>query len=349
MERSNQFHELTGSILSRIIDRRTRASAFATAIFGSVLLALLDASHKLSAPWAALYLCALLIAQSSTTELLARRWPALVRNGMIADTSAALPNDAGSWRAQIVDSARGILLALLTFPLISQLGTQATETYTTKAGEQKVVTLPNLTEVTLNTDSTLEVRSTDHGLQASVLKGEALFSVVHDDTHPFTVLVGDLAVEDIGTLFDVRLQPTGDVSVTVAKGSLTVRPAEAGSQPEPFTQTVSEGQIAVQQNNRLTPKSVDSVEIRHQIEWATGQLISMNSTVANVAAKINRYSNVQLVIDDPDFARQHLAGSFYLDSPEQFVIALKAAFPSKGLVTHRQGDIIRIDVEKTGS
>jgi len=214
-------------------------------------------------------------------------------------------------------------------------------------GERRVVTIADRGQVTLNTDSRLELRITDHTLQASLLKGEALFSMLHRSTRPFTLVADSLLLKDVGTVFDVKFQPRGGIAVAVAQGSvalsavdtITRRPTAAA----PLF--VHAGQIATHQDNRLMLKPPDSDELLRQTTWTSGSLTFRGSTVAAIAAELDRYNRIQLVIEDPTLAQKQISATFVTNDPESFVTKLSTIFPSLTLITHREGDQIRIRIE----
>ncbi|QHL90470.1 hypothetical protein GVO57_06010 [Sphingomonas changnyeongensis] len=62
---------------------------------------------------------------------------------------------------------------------------------------------------------------------ARLERGEALFTIVHDEARPFEVHAGDAVLRDLGTVFDVVREPDR-LRVAVAEGRCsTIRPASA--------------------------------------------------------------------------------------------------------------------------
>jgi transmembrane sensor len=193
----------------------------------------------------------------------------------------------------------------------------------------------------------LELQITDHALQASLLKGEALFSMPHRSTRPFTLFAHSLLLNDLGTVFDVKFNTKGGTAVAVAQGRVALSVVDTITR-QPATSAplvVNAGQIAIHQDNRLMLKPADPDEFLRQTTWTSGSLAFRGSKVAEIAAELNRYNRTQLVVEDPAFANKQITGTFVTDDPEAFVAVLRTIFPWLTLVSHREGDQIHIRVE----
>ncbi len=76
---------------------------------------------------------------------------------------------------------------------------------TLKAEDQaRVDTLPDGSIIHINKHSTLAYARDFSTKREIKLSGEAFFDVKHNDTAPFTVQVGDVRVQDIGTAFNIK-------------------------------------------------------------------------------------------------------------------------------------------------
>jgi transmembrane sensor len=93
----------------------------------------------------------------------------------------------------------------------------------TGAGEHRSVTLDDGTRVELNGDSRLSVAN-GKARTAALDRGEATFTVVHDEAHPFVVTVGEHEVRDVGTVFNIARSPDA-IEIAVAEGSVLFNPA----------------------------------------------------------------------------------------------------------------------------
>lgn len=337
--------------LYRLIDRRTAIFALIGAILGSALLALMGAPRKLGALWTLACLCGLLVIQAGVAELFHRLRPSVLRGETPTVGAAAGREGGGHFVLRATASALALLLIILISPRVMDFGTQATLTYSTKVGERRTVTLADRGRVTLNTNTKLDVRITDDTLQASLVKGEALFSLVRESSRPLTVLAEGLVMKDTGTIFDVKFQTTGGVAVAVAQGSVTLSAGETDTRrPTTFAPLrVDAGQIAIHRDNTLLVKPTDADAVKQQTMWTSGTLVFRGSRAAEIAAELNRYNRIQLVIEDPALANLQITGTFEMTNPEAFVTVLGTLLRPHTLITHSEGDKIRIRVERESS
>ena len=77
--------------------------------------------------------------------------------------------------------------------------------------------------VTFLVAGTQLTQSGSKGRQSTLVRGAARFDVVHDPETPFRVTAGSVVIEDVGTVFVVRLADDGRTDVSVESGSVSVR------------------------------------------------------------------------------------------------------------------------------
>ena len=107
-----------------------------------------------------------------------------------------------------------VSLGLLPFP------PQPTQVATAMA-EVRETTLPDGTRVVLGAQSQLSFEVTANVRRATVVGGDAYFTVAHDSARPFTVSIDDVQVRVVGTQFEIRRR-SGEVSVAVEEGTVDV-------------------------------------------------------------------------------------------------------------------------------
>jgi len=93
--------------------------------------------------------------------------------------------------------------------------------HTTTVGEQRMVSLPDGSSVTLNTNSKLIVDFSDAARRLILDRGEGFFDVAKDKNRPFIVDVGGQYVTALGTKFSVR-RDTHNLTVGVVEGVVAV-------------------------------------------------------------------------------------------------------------------------------
>ncbi len=187
--------------------------------------------------------------------------------------------------------------------------------YATAAGQRLSVTLIDGTQVTLAPASRVRVAA-DYGRPGREveLEGEAYFAVVHDGAHPFAVRVHGAVARDVGTAFDVRAYgEDAGARIAVAEGAVVVSAErQQGScllsarsallSREACSAPVLAGDVA-----KVAPEGITVAhgsDIATLTRWTTGTLVYHDEHAATVVADIQRWYNVNLIVDDASLARR---------------------------------------------
>ncbi|QNE05664.1 FecR family protein [Croceicoccus marinus] len=188
-----------------------------------------------------------------------------------------------------------ILVALVSLGLWRQM---APDLYTieTAPGEMQVVALGSGSQMRLAGGSRV-VLDRDDPRFASLEHGRALFSVRHDESDPFVVTAGQNRIVDVGTVFEVRLDPEA-FGVAVSEGAV---------QFDPDGQDVH---VAAGQALRRTPDGYQLADIDPaQVgEWAEGRLTFDAETLAAAAQDLTRATGLRFAVD-PASADRVVSGS----------------------------------------
>ena len=212
-----------------------------------------------------------------------------------------------------------------TTPAISAVAVQR---YVTGVGEQRAVTLADGSTMALNTGSVVEVAYGPARRDIRLLKGQALFQVAHNTIRPFVVTAGDRKVTAVGTRFDVRLDGQA-VKVVLVEGRVKVEPLHpsgvARLAPVIAVRTLDAGEELLAAPD--TRVEITSADTEQATSWRQGQVIFRDNTIAEAVAEMNRYSDTQLVIDDPRIAGLKISGVFGVTREENFLAALTSFYP----------------------
>jgi transmembrane sensor len=208
------------------------------------------------------------------------------------------------------------------------------KTYSTTVGGREILTLGDGTKIELNTDSAVRVAQTTHSREVWLDKGEAYFDVTHDATRPFTVMVGDRRITDLGTKFVIRRE-TDRLKVAVLDGRVQLEPKNGETKPTVLTQ----GDVIVATATNLTRSRTPSRQLEADLGWRTGVLVFNDRTLADVAAEFNRYNTRKLIVTDEKAAQTRIAGTFRADNIDAFV---NTAHRVLGLKVEKRGQDIAI-------
>ncbi|HEX7871417.1 MAG TPA: FecR domain-containing protein [Sphingobium sp.] len=190
---------------------------------------------------------------------------------------------------------------------------------TTRPGENQIVTLDAGTRITLNGDTHMVFDRKDARF-AELISGEALFHVRHDAARPFRLTVGDNAVEDAGTVFNV-VRDGAELRVEVAEGSVVYDPGRDGTR-------IAAGQVLRAADGREV--RVGTAEVKAVGAWQRGQLVYVGEPLSRVAADLSRALGVSIASASAIAARPFY-GTLAIEGPrpevmERLRIALRISW-----------------------
>lgn len=195
---------------------------------------------------------------------------------------------------------------------------------TTVAGYERA-RLDDGSTLELNAASAARVRFTPAERHVQLESGEAHFAVAHDTARPFIVSAGPIAVRAIGTAFNVRYATDGAVEVTVTEGKVRIGQSGPASSAAASAPLVSAGQRIVLPRQAPLPavEQVDPAALRVALAWQSRLADFAEAPLADVIARFNARSRIQLVLADPTLADRRIGGTFALDEAEAFVRLLE--------------------------
>lgn len=220
----------------------------------------------------------------------------------------------------------------------------------TAFGETETLTLEDGSSLTLNTETLLSVTLGADARTVSLSSGEVFADVAHEPARPFRVLAGDMAVEALGTAFNVRYLEGGlrvDVRegvVLVGAGDPVERAAYEGAlQTGPVRLEDGRVLLAAGQWMALDAGSAEPrlgrIDLANVAAWKEGRLVFQNVALADVAAEFNRYNRTRLVITDDDLAAERVSAVFDARDPDALVASLELTGRARAV---RRGSEIRL-------
>jgi transmembrane sensor len=196
--------------------------------------------------------------------------------------------------------------------------------YQTAHGEQMVVQLPDMSELHLNTDSSVTVLYTRSERVVDIARGQALVTVARDDRRRFRVAAGDVHILAVGTRFDTYRKPDATI-VTVVEGSVAVLAGQspplgvAGLPPDALR--VDAG-YQVHVDARGVSAQPIPVDVQQAVAWQQGKIAFEQRPLGEVADEFNRYGSIPIEIDDATLRALPISGTFDADDVDSFVAFL---------------------------
>jgi len=236
--------------------------------------------------------------------------PALAEAMRLSEQKRGVSRQARSW-AMLAGGLAACSLALLAVWPQAQLMTVAPVVLQTAPGQQRVATLSDGTQITLDGATRLDVRLGTRRRQVELVRGEAFFDVAHDAARPFTVKAAEGSARVLGTAFDLE-RGDGRLELSVRRGRVRLAPAGLIHRTADLTM----GQRAFAKEGRLS--AVRAFDL-HADDWRSGWLETDGITLARLVERLNRSSAMPITIVDPALGRQRVAGRFRLDEPHALV------------------------------
>ncbi|MBW6536487.1 MAG: DUF4974 domain-containing protein [Mariniphaga sp.] len=178
--------------------------------------------------------------------------------------------------------------------------------------------LPDGTTGFLNSGSTLSYPVAFDKTRQVELTGEAYFDVYHNEQSPFTVKTGKLNVRVLGTTFNVISYP-GEVTeeIILQTGKVEVMD-NAG---KTLTELNPDQRLTVNHEDQTAKRS--TVIASQYTGWTEGKLVFRNEDMKQVAQRLSRWYNAEIVIADKRLEEFTFHATF-VDEPLDEVLKLLA-------------------------
>lgn len=161
-------------------------------------------------------------------------------------------------------------------------------------GEHRELLLPDGTKATINSGSMLVYPKNFHGDTRTIfLSGEACFEVHKDARHPFIVKTTQIAVQALGTKFNVNAySDCGKTTTILENGSVLV---SGMANPEQRFILKPDEQLEFDHYTRTFEKK--PVDARLSTGWTHGQLNFVNQSLKEIINALQRHYKVTIAID----------------------------------------------------
>lgn len=203
--------------------------------------------------------------------------------------------------------------------------------YLTAIGEQQTVSLLDGSRVQLNTDTAVNVDYDDLQRKVRLVKGEALFDIIHDQSRPFLVYAGTNVIRAVGTAFVVKLIED-EIEVTITEGRVELKSIKDDTQNRLENElTIASAVIDAGQTVKLNKEiqilqEITEEEIDRKLAWREGLLIFTGEPLGDVVNEISRYTPINFFIDDPELGQLRIGGRFRIGETNAMLEVLETGF-----------------------
>ncbi len=203
----------------------------------------------------------------------------------------------------------------------------------TALGEQQTLTLPDGTQVVLDTRTSVVTRYSPKRRVVELETGQALFRVQPDASRPFVVHAGGGTVTAVGTAFQVRAETAA--TVTLLEGKIRVAWPGGDAQPLQTTTLAPGQQLRYQRDGQWSSTHVDPATAS---AWTSGNLFVRGWQLDDLVEEMNRYSTIQVRLGDPTLAELRISGAFRTGDVTALVLVLEHGWQVRA--TESDGEVI---------
>jgi len=221
-------------------------------------------------------------------------------------------------------SAARMAATLAVVVLLSPLGIQFKQWWygvprnvSTRIAEQSTLRLPDGSMITLDADSELMYQVGYGRRQATLMHGEALFSVIHEANRPFEVTAGAGHIVDRGTVFDVEARHD-ELRVSVLEGRVVLISASARAA------------LAAGEGSGLDSEGhfTEVLKIDESVgEWREGRRVFRDMPLGRVLEYLERSQGVNFDLTTSSLAQLRVSGVFRMADLRAFLATLERSFP----------------------
>lgn len=181
----------------------------------------------------------------------------------------------------------------------------------------------------LDVGGKLEIPLAPWRREARLVRGNAVFDIVHDSARPFVVRTPTSSLTDLGTRFLVRADAkSSEVAVFEGKVeavSLTGHRMALGAGQAAKTGIDGLSNAAMPDESQAT-------------DWSRGRLVFKSVPLALVVSRLSSYSAVPVILNAPKLADMKVSGNFRLDDIAGALKALEIALPVR--IKHLDGKAV---------
>ena len=208
----------------------------------------------------------------------------------------------------------------------------------TLPGNRKILTLPDGTTVTVNSNSKLSFPAHFSDSTREVfLTGEAFFDVHKDHMHPFVIHTGKMNIRVLGTAFNVKAYPNDKFSETtlirgIIQVTLTDRPADRITL-KPTEKLIVNYLTDHANETKATPLKTNSLaQITYlqkqdstivETSWLQNKLIFKDQDFETLSNTLERRYNINFQFENDEIKQLRFTGSFENETITEVLNALQ--------------------------
>lgn len=212
-------------------------------------------------------------------------------------------------------------------------------TLETSRGGEYILTLSDGTRVWLNAESQLRYPVKFTGKQRTVyLVGEAYFDVHPDTAHPFIVISGPAEITVLGTSFNLRAYPEGDIVTTLVSGAVQMAEKIGGQSVR--LAPGEQGCLEKTNGYIITKRDVDTYLYT---AWKDGRLVFRDIRLEELFTILARWYDLEVFYLHPEVKDIRFTGD--MDKTERFEDILRIIEQNRRVHFHVKGHAVSVSLQ----
>jgi len=192
-------------------------------------------------------------------------------------------------------------------------------TFSTKAGERKILTLPDGTLLTLNSLSSVQISNDFSAIRnVRIIDGEAFFDVKHDMKRPFIIKSGPLTTQVLGTAFNIRAyRELDNFSVGVVRGKVSVMLAR-----KPVSILIKGKQMVYdQKKSKIILADLDE----QLLNWQKGNMVLSDASFNEMVVLMKKNFDIDISTQNQKLKTKHFTATLTTSMSPQKALEVVAA------------------------
>ena len=189
-----------------------------------------------------------------------------------------------------------------------------TSDHYTQTGEIQDINLSDGSHILLNTNSAVSLAYSNSIRKVILLHGQARFTVAKDPLRPFEVVIDNITVRALGTVFQIYKSADNHIKVIVQEHAVAVS--------RELDNSVYKNSITVEAGEKLNILSQDVLPLPEEVRlnqataWQQQRLIINDQPLGELIAELERYRNGRIFLADKELQDEHITGVFSLKDPD---------------------------------
>lgn len=167
------------------------------------------------------------------------------------------------------------------------------------------LTLPDGTQVTLNSASKIRFPTAFTNKREIFLEGEAYFEIAKDARRPFNVVTASGQVEVLGTTFSVKAYKKEAFEAALREGSIRVSAASQTLLLKPGYKLIVAGD----------KPALSKFDVEEEFSWVSGIFHFHKQPLSIVARAMERWYGIEVVIQQEHLKKSRLSGAIVKQEP----------------------------------